>query len=426
MCGCVRLACLGIETRRLGLVRCNSKLTIYTPDPSGMISYRFCTKPSNGCNPVLAAYRNGGFQFTGNRFVQNGCEIGGSRSMNSVKMNKSDVLGPENYDLFDEFGFKEKDKRNYEFETRHKGGEEKCASLNWAKEKGIGFNKEERVQNDNNSASVSSDFDFLETKTDLKNENRSTTTLGNEDLTQIEGSSRAGSAEDLEQSIEKSGLKGGRRQVIKRSSMLAKQVISVQSALSLGFVSQLWVDTNSWEVLVIEVRPSLLSGETERFLLDDVFRVGDVVLVQDECILENQLKMIGLDTLVGYDVVTPSRHNIGKVRGYNFSINSGAVESLEFDSFGISVIPSSLVSIYALSVDDVLEVASDTVVVHEAAASHVQRLTKGFWDTRYVAATKDGFGGYSDIARGNPKSFRRRFGSKKRKDDDWGLPMDYL
>lgn len=36
-----------------------------------------------------------------------------------------------------------------------------------------------------------------------------------------------------------------RRQMMKRSTMIAKQVISIQSALTLGFVSQLWVDTTS-------------------------------------------------------------------------------------------------------------------------------------------------------------------------------------
>ncbi|KAJ9694201.1 hypothetical protein PVL29_009938 [Vitis rotundifolia] len=163
---------------------------------------------------------------------------------------------------------------------------------------------------------------------------------------------------------------------MRRSNMLAKQVISIRSALSLGFVSQLWVDTTSWMVLVIEVRPNLLSGELERFLLEDVSRVGDVVLVQDESVMDSEYKMLGLETLVGYNVVTPGRRNIGKVRGYTFNINSGAVESLELDSFGISLIPSSLVSTYALFVEDVLEVVSDTVVVHEVAASRIQRLTK--------------------------------------------------
>lgn len=99
------------------------------------------------------------------------------------------------------------------------------------------------------------------------------------------------------------------------------------------------------------------------------------------------------------------------MRGYSFNINSGAVESLELDSFGISFIPSSLVgeevvlhnnsitvkayyskvvsilirivcslqfqvSTYALFVEDVLEVVADAIIVHEAAASRIHRLTK--------------------------------------------------
>ncbi|ESR42845.1 hypothetical protein KPL70_018096 [Citrus sinensis] len=176
-------------------------------------------------------------------------------------------------------------------------------------------------------------------------------------------------------SSEKVKLRRG-GQVMRRSNLLAKQVISIQSAMSLGFVSQLWVDTTSWVVLVVEVRPNLLSGEPERLLLEDICQVGDVVLIEDESVMENDFKMVGLDTLVGYRVVTPGRQNIGKVRGYTFNINSGAVESLELDSFGISIIPSSLVSTYALLVEDVLEVVADIVVVHEAAASRVQRLTK--------------------------------------------------
>lgn len=43
---------------------------------------------------------------------------------------------------------------------------------------------------------------------------------------------------------ENAGLKRG-KQMMKRSNIVAKQVISVQSARSLGFVSQLWVDTVS-------------------------------------------------------------------------------------------------------------------------------------------------------------------------------------
>ncbi|KAG4922248.1 uncharacterized protein LOC114396747 [Glycine soja] len=225
------------------------------------------------------------------------------------------------------------------------------------------------------------------------------------------------------------------KEVIRRSNLLAKQVISIHSALSLGFVSQLWVDTSSWMVLFVEVRPNLLSGDSEKFLLDDISQVGDVVLVQDESVTDNEFKMVGLETLVGYKVVTPSRRNIGKVRGYTFSINSGAVEELELDSFGLSIIPSSLVSTYSLLVEDVLEVVSDAVVVHEAAALRIQRLSKGFLGNQNVRISVDDFEDfdseqsdtYGPISR-RRKSFGRKKPSHRDWDDEdnWELPMDYL
>lgn len=265
-----------------------------------------------------------------------------------------------------------------------------------------------------------SSIDFLEL--DEKSGEKSEGRLKDEDLVKIEMS------DDVE-------LRSG-KQLLRRSNMIAKQVISVYSARTLGFVSQLWVDTNAWVVLIVEVRPNLLSGESERLFLEDISQVGDVVLIQDESIMENEFKMVGLETLVGYNVVTPSRRNIGKVRGYNFNINSGVIESLELDSFGISIIPSSLVSTYALFVEDVLEVVSDTVVVHEAAASRMQRLTKGFWDAQKVGNSMDELGEYPDLetqpirsayARGRRRSGRRNSRPKMRDmEDEWELPMDYL
>ncbi|XP_011018993.1 PREDICTED: uncharacterized protein LOC105121850 isoform X1 [Populus euphratica] len=271
-----------------------------------------------------------------------------------------------------------------------------------------------RIQKDKETEVGSLGFDILELKDGEKDGKQE------QDLVAVEK--------------ERNKIRNGRRgkQVIRRSSILAKQVISIRSALSLGFVSQIWVDTKSWVVLVVEVRPNLLSGESESFLLEDVSQVGDVVLVEDENVMDTELKMIGLETLVGYRVVTPAQRDIGKVRGYSFNINSGAVELLELDSFGISIIPSSLVSTYALPVEDVLEILSDTVVVHESAASHIQRLTKGFWDAQNVGTKLDEGEEYSDYESSVGRSTRRssrsqKFRSKIREsEDDWELPMDYL
>ncbi|MED6186480.1 hypothetical protein PIB30_067059 [Stylosanthes scabra] len=258
---------------------------------------------------------------------------------------------------------------------------------------------------------------------------------------QVQGGAANDDDDDLRKDdgkVEKFSAKVGIRrgkEVIRRSNLLAKQVISIRSAISLGFVTQLWVDTNSWMVLFVEVRPNLLSGDADKFLLEDISQVGDVVLVPDETVIENEFKMVGLETLVGYKVVTPSQRNIGKVRGYTFSLNSGAVEELELDSFGLSIIPSSLVSTYSLLVEDVLEVLSDAVVVHEAAASRIQRLSKGFLGNQNVGVSMDDLEDYDSepsISYGQASRRRKSLGRKKPNqrywdnEDDWDLPMDYL
>ncbi|XP_018685934.2 uncharacterized protein LOC103995399 isoform X3 [Musa acuminata AAA Group] len=263
-------------------------------------------------------------------------------------------------------------------------------------------------------AATPSSFDFLELKRELEKEEGMVSDKRGleEDLIPPagRGSTELGSA-DEGRLVSQVGVKS-RRQIMKRSNLLAKQVISVQSAQSLGFVSQLWVDTRSWMVVLVEVRPNLLSGEMEKFLLEDVRQVG-------------------------YNVVTSGRHDVGKVRGYTFNINSGAVESLELDSFGWSIIPSSLVSTYCLLIDDVLEVVSDTVVVHQDAISRVQRLTKGIWDASNSDKTKDETGEYYDFGRNastiygrtrRRNSSGRKFHRKMREmemEDDWELPKDY-
>ncbi|XP_020685611.2 uncharacterized protein LOC110101870 [Dendrobium catenatum] len=281
-----------------------------------------------------------------------------------------------------------------------------------------------------NGAPVFTTFDFLELKRELEKEENARAGSMEEEL-RSEGFDETSSSSVKEGIVVGKSCDRGGRRVMRRSNLLAKQVISMESACSLGFVSQLWIDTRSWVVALVEVRPNFLSGDAEKFLLEDVYQVGDVVLVRDESVLENELKMTGLDTLVGYDVVRPGRRSIGKIRGYTFNINTGAVESLEFDSFGFSIIPSSLVSTYRLSVEDVLDVESDKVIVYEEALSHVQRLTKGIWDTGNIGQSRDHLEASHYFRRKKAYSDQRRssqsFRSPKSPEgvEDWDLPMDY-
>ncbi|KAG0551235.1 hypothetical protein BDA96_01G406200 [Sorghum bicolor] len=277
-----------------------------------------------------------------------------------------------------------------------------------------------------------SGFDFLALKRELEEEEE-------EAVVSVDAKEGGGAVneDDGESGAERSA--GGtrrrrrRRQMARRSALLAKQVISVNSARSLGFVSQLWIDAASWAVALVEVRPSLLSGEAEKFLFEDIYQVGDVVLVENESVIDNEHKLVGLHSLVGYNVVTSRRRNVGKVRGFTFDISSGAMESLELDSFGLSIVPSSLVSTYCLFVEDVLDIVSDTIVVHEDAVSRVQRLTQGILGTQNIHGPGGEIDEYSRIggrrrrrANGQGKSGGRELRREARhQEDDWELPMDY-
>lgn len=85
---------------------------------------------------------------------------------------------------------------------------------------------------------------------DDKGSGKSEDELREDDLIRVQGDGERDDGVDLrkDDKVEKFGgnlrLRKG-KQVIRRSNLLAKQVIIIQSALSLGFVSQLWVDTTS-------------------------------------------------------------------------------------------------------------------------------------------------------------------------------------
>ena len=114
--------------------------------------------------------------------------------------------------------------------------------------------------------------------------------------------------------------------------------------------AQLWVDTEDWAVVALELRPNLLSGEGRCVGLEQLRSVGDVCLVQDERSLERTgWTPPGCTGLVGKDVVTETGEYLGKVRDFEFDPRDGELRRLLFDAFGLPFLPPSLVSVYALS-----------------------------------------------------------------------------
>lgn len=88
-----------------------------------------------------------------------------------------------------------------------------------------------------------SSFDFLALKRELEEQEEGVVAVdaaegGGDEVVKEEDGERE------PKTISSSGRRTG-RQMARRSGLLAKQVISVSSARSLGFVSQLWVDASS-------------------------------------------------------------------------------------------------------------------------------------------------------------------------------------
>ena len=165
-----------------------------------------------------------------------------------------------------------------------------------------------------------------------------------------------------------------------RGQLVRKDVVTRTSGVKLGVASQLWVDTDEWEVMALDVRPpgSLLSGlggAVDHVLMSSLRQVGDVILVHDERAVERRWSSYGLSTVVGCDVVTERGTYIGRVRDYEFDPEDGLVQRVVVDALGLPLVPEGVVSTYALDVSEILSTGLDRIIVAEGAEARVEQLS---------------------------------------------------
>lgn len=197
---------------------------------------------SNRFNPKTPCEANPGFYPpNGSKLTYAGkSDCPGAKSDRSlflcVRASKSTGLfGSEDCGFRSELGFKEKGDHRFDFDTNRSQ------------------TKKNRIRKERESSMGS---EFLELRgggaaeEEREGGRRPKESLEQENLVKVEergdgdGDGGGDGEEALVQESGSVGLRKG-RQVLRRSTMLAKQVISIRSALSLGFVSQLWVDTTS-------------------------------------------------------------------------------------------------------------------------------------------------------------------------------------
>jgi len=168
---------------------------------------------------------------------------------------------------------------------------------------------------------------------------------------------------------------------LQRSDLLGTQIITRNTGKRLGIVSQLWVDVDRREVVALTLRESifstLLSGIQQNMFLTRIRQIGDVILVDDDTVLDDDVNTEALSPLVGSEVITETGEPLGKVRSYQFNVQTGEVTTLIVASLGIPQIPDQLVSTYELSMDEVVSSGPDRLIVFEGAEQKLRQLTVG-------------------------------------------------
>lgn len=170
-------------------------------------------------------------------------------------------------------------------------------------------------------------------------------------------------------------------QTRQRSELLGTQIITRDTGKRLGVVSQIWVDVDRREVVAFGLRESVFSGVVsgiqQTMLLDNIRQIGDVILVDDDTVIEDDFNAEAYSSLIGCEVITENGEVLGRVRGFRFDPEDGALVSIVIASLGLPFIPDQVVSTYELSSEEVASIGPERLIVFEGAEQKLMQLSVG-------------------------------------------------
>jgi sporulation protein YlmC with PRC-barrel domain len=165
-----------------------------------------------------------------------------------------------------------------------------------------------------------------------------------------------------------------------RSDLINTQVITIDTAKSLGVVKEVLVDIDSREVVALGLRDNIVAvpGNLARYmLLSSIRKLGDSILVDNDDVIED-IDPEAYTSLVNCEVVTESNYALGKVRGFRFSCEDGRLTSIIIASIGLPLIPDQVISTYELSIDEVVANGPNKLIVIEGTEERLDQLSVGF------------------------------------------------
>ena len=169
--------------------------------------------------------------------------------------------------------------------------------------------------------------------------------------------------------------------ICQRSEIINMQAIARDTDKPIGVVKELLIDIDRQEVVALGLRDNLLSlgGMPKFMLLGSIRKIGDVILVDDENVIED-IEVDAYSSLINSEVITESGELLGRVRGFKFKPETGELVSAIVASLGLPLIPEQAISTYELPIEELVSSGPDRLIVFEGAGDRLLQLSVGIME----------------------------------------------
>ena len=166
-----------------------------------------------------------------------------------------------------------------------------------------------------------------------------------------------------------------------RAELMGTQVITRDTGRRLGVVGEVIVDIDRREVVAVGLRDNpltrFLPGLPRWMPLDRIRQVGDVILVDSADSLSEGFNPERYSRVINCQVITESGHQLGRVLGFAFDIETGELTTLVMGALGVPLLGEGVLSTWEMPVEEIVSSGPDRIIVYEGAEDKLKQLSSG-------------------------------------------------
>ena len=111
--------------------------------------------------------------------------------------------------------------------------------------------------------------------------------------------------------------------------------------------------------------------------LDRIRQVGDVILVDSADSLSEGFNPDRYSRVINCQVITESGHQLGRVLGFAFDIETGELTTLVMGALGVPLLGEGVLSTWEMPVEEIVSSGPDRIIVYEGAEDKLKQLSSG-------------------------------------------------